>query len=93
MSIYRFQMSQRADGMDVATFGKLSEGSRNGASCKLARSMVALGLPDQPVELARGERVSLTYPSLHALAKLTFTESAGHPRAMKWVPHPLAGKS
>ncbi|GBR03921.1 hypothetical protein [Acetobacter oeni] len=87
---YCFIMSQRSDGMDMATFGKFSASSRNGASCKLARALVDAGAPDAPVRLMRGGRPVITCPSLRTLSEQTFTEATGHPRMVKWVPHPMA---
>lgn len=85
---YFFKMSQHADGRDEATFGQFSERSRNGASCKLARTLIAEGAPDAPVRLMRNGITVLEYSSLHALAGKTFTETAGRPRMTKWAPHP-----
>lgn len=88
ISHYSFEISQRSDGMDVASFGRFSERSRNGASCKLARTLVSEGAPDAPVRLMRCGVTVLEYNSIHALAGRTFTETAGRPRMTKWVPHP-----
>ncbi|MCU4161275.1 hypothetical protein AiwAL_14375 [Acidiphilium sp. AL] len=49
--------------------------SRNGATMKLARMLVADGCPDQPVEArGRDDGLRFTVPSLHRLARLTISE-------------------
>lgn len=85
---YFFKLDQQADGRDTASFGQFLETSRNGASCKLARTLVSKGAPDAPVRLTRNGVMVLEYNSLHALAEKTFTETAGRPRMVKWAPHP-----
>lgn len=87
---YLFTMTQRADGMDQASMGDIFERSRNGASCKLARTLVEKGNPDGPVHLVRSGVTVLVYNSLHALAQKTFTEATGRPRMIKWTAHPSA---
>ncbi|NHN93793.1 hypothetical protein [Acetobacter sicerae] len=82
---YRFQMTQRADGMDIARFGKFEASSRNGASCKLARILVEAGANDAPVLMMRGTVACVRYRSLHWLATKTISEATGHPRMVDWV--------
>jgi len=52
--------------------------SRHGAPNKLARQLVAAGIPDQPMEACdrRSGLKALTYRSFHAAAKWTYTEGA-----------------
>ena len=59
--------------------------SRNGASCKLARVLVAAGCPDQPWETRtpQGQRC-LFGTSLHGLARATLSDN----RFVRWQPRP-----
>ena len=84
------------DGMDVAeaTFAAQSytATSRNGATMKLARMLVADGCPDQPVEARFGDgRLRFTAPSLHRLVTLTIEEGDRGIRYRRWKPSPMGG--
>ena len=57
--MYKFTMKTRSDGQDEASCDGLVAISRNGASCKLARMMVAEGMEDGPVVLMIGDTVSM----------------------------------
>jgi hypothetical protein len=49
--------------------------SRRGAPHELARTLVAAGIPDQPVRVEHvGLRGHMAYPSLHRMADVTYTE-------------------
>lgn len=65
---------------------RFSARSRSGAPFELARQLVAVGLPDQPVEIfTQGVRGCVGYRSLHKIATLTIAESATKAvRTAKW---------
>lgn len=84
--MYKFTMKTRSDGQDEASCGDLVAVSRNGASCKLARMMVAQGMVDGPVTLMSGDTVSMEFPSLYWLAGKTYSEGQNRPRMVDFVP-------
>lgn len=84
--MYKFTMKTRSDGQDEASCGGLVAVSRNGASCKLARMMVAEGMVDRPVALMSGDTVSMEFPSLSWLAGKTYSEGQNRPRMIDFVP-------
>lgn len=84
--MYQFAMKTSPDGQDEASCGDLVAVSRNGASCKLARMMVADGMEDAPVTLMSGGTVSMEFPSLFWLAGKTYTEGQNRPRMIDFVP-------
>lgn len=84
--MYKFTMKTRPDGKDEASCGDLVAASRNGASCKLARMMVAEGMVDAPVTLMSGDTVSMEFPSLYWLAGKTYTEGQNRPRMIDFIP-------
>lgn len=84
--MYQFTMKTRHDGQDEASCGDLVAVSRNGASCKLARMMVAEGMEDAPVALMVGDTVSMEFPSLSWLAVKTYSEGQNRPRMIDFVP-------
>lgn len=84
--MYKFTMKTRSDGQDEASCGGLVAVSRNGASCKLARMMVAEGMKDGPVVLMSGDTVNMEFPSLHWLAGKTYSEGQNCPRMVDFVP-------
>lgn len=54
--------------------------SRHGAANALARELVAAGIPDAPMEVRyEGLAGTMRYPSFHAAAGWTFSESASTP--------------
>lgn len=84
--MYKFTMKTRSDGQDEASCEDLVAISRNGASCKLARMMVAEGMKDGPVTLMSGDTVSMEFPSLHWLARKTYSEGQSRPRMIDFAP-------
>lgn len=80
-------MTQRADGTDIARHGAFEASSRNGASMKLARMMVAEGVEDQPWQVIWDDgRVRFSGASFHHLALWTATEGdVGRPRFTPFV--------
>lgn len=84
--MYTFMMKTRSDGQDEASCNGLVAISRNGASCKLARMMVAEGMKDEPVVLMSGDTVSMEFPSLYWLAGKTYSEGQNRPRMVDFVP-------
>jgi hypothetical protein len=64
-----------------------TETSRNGAPNELARTLVAHGFPDQPVEIVDDDfgMIVFRYRSLHAMAKWTY-EGGGR---RKWRDRPF----
>lgn len=66
----KFRAVVEVDGIEFAAI------SRRGASCALARKLVAAGVPDQPMQVhdANG-RLLFQWPSLHQAAGLTYAES------------------
>lgn len=84
--MYQFTMKTRSDGQDEASCGGLAAVSRNGASCKLARMMVAKGMDDAPVTLMSGDTVSMEFRSLYWLAGKTYSEGQNRPRMIDFVP-------
>ena len=84
--MYKFTMKTRPDGKDEASCDGLVAVSRNGASCKLARMMVAEGMKDGPVALMSGDTVSMEFPSLYWLAGKTYSEGQNRPRMIDFVP-------
>jgi hypothetical protein len=67
-----------------------SEASRSSCIAKLARALVAAGIPDQPwIAVAPTGTVALRGRSLHGIAKTTITESDRGGLARRiWHPHP-----
>ncbi len=59
--------------------------SRHGATCALAREMVAAGVPDAPMIVHEDDRItpSLTIASFHRHAKRTYSEPADRPLHMR----------
>lgn len=84
--MYKFTMKARSDGQDEATCGGLVAVSRNDASCKLARMMVAEGMEDGPVTLMSGDTISMEFPSLYWLAGKTYSEGNSRPHMIDFVP-------
>lgn len=84
---YDFEMTQRPDGADVATWGGHSAPSKNGASAKLARMLVDAGSEDGGIRLMRAGKVAMVFKSLHFLAGRTYAEGSGSPRQTKFVPN------
>lgn len=84
--MYKFTMKTCPDGKDEASCNGMVAVSRNGASCKLARMMVADGMEDAPVTLMNGDTVSMEFPSLFWLAGKTYTEGHNRPRMIDFVP-------
>lgn len=84
--MYKFAMKTRPDGQDEAICGDKRSISRNGASCKLARMMVAEGMENGPVTLMSGDTVSMEFPSLYWLAGKTYSEGNARPRMVDFVP-------
>ena len=84
--MYKFMMKTRPDGQDEASCSGMVAVSRNGASCKLARRMVAEGMEDAPVTLMSGDTSSMEFPSLFWLAGKTYTEGRNRPRMVDFVP-------
>ncbi len=84
--MYKFTMKTRSDGQGEASCNGLVAISRNGASCKLARMMVAEGMEDGPVVLMSGDTVSMEFPSLYWLAGKTYSEGQNRPRMIDFVP-------
>lgn len=75
----QFAISEAVAGADTASTiyaGRtFTASSRNGASMKLARLLVAAGCPDQPVEVRWPDGAPrFSARSLHRLAELTITE-------------------
>lgn len=67
---------------------KFETRSARGASCELARELIAAGAPDGPWQcINEGGRRTIFGPSLHRLAKLTITSDG---RFATWKPHPMA---
>lgn len=67
------------DGLDIAEADHAGErftaSSRNGATLKLARALVAAGAPDEDVSVYGAEgKLRFTAPSLHGLAAWTIKE-------------------
>lgn len=83
--MYKFTMKTRSDGQDEASCNGLVAISRNGASCKLARMMVAEGMEDGPVVLMSGDTVSMEFTSLYWLAGKTYSEGNARPRMIDFV--------
>lgn len=53
----------------------------------LARLIVNEGFPDDSVQVVSLDNLSVIYPSLHSLAKLTIAESSTRPiTTRKWHP-------
>ena len=84
--MYKFTMKTRPDGQDEASCGDLVAVSRNDASCKLARMMVAHGMEDGPVTLMSGDTVSMEFHSLYWIAGKTYSEGQSRPRMIDFVP-------
>lgn len=84
--MYQFTMKTRSDGQDEASCNGLVAISRNGASCKLARMMVAKGVADGHVVLMSGDTVSMEFPSLYWLAGKTYSDGKNRPRMIDFVP-------
>lgn len=62
--------------------------SRYGASCALARALVAAGVEDQPFDVLSPEgRLLRRWPSLHAAAESTFSEGKVPLHRAKFVPY------
>jgi hypothetical protein len=94
---YRIDLSQRADGMDIAAADwggqRLVAASRNGAHMALARTLCDSGAPDGPwTTFAPGSDAARTVgASLHRLADLTIRETTsgkGSLKVAKWQPYP-----
>jgi hypothetical protein len=66
------------------------ESSRSSCVAKLARALVAAGIPDQPWQaVSPNGTVALRGRSLHGIAKTTITESdRGGLGRRTWHPHP-----
>ena len=71
---YVFEMEDAGNGMDRATWGDFEATSKNGASCALARKVVAAGEEDGTVALTRGGRVVMQINSLHGWATQSYSE-------------------
>ena len=84
--MYKFTMKTRPDGQDEASCNGMVAVSRNGASCKLARMMVAEGMEDAPVTMMSGDTVSMEFSSLYWLAGKTYAEGQSRPRMTDFVP-------
>ncbi len=69
--------------------------SHSSASCALARRLVEAGIADQPVRASQSGVVGfIEWPSLHAMATRTISESATLPiRSVKWREFSDAGFS
>lgn len=83
--MYNFTMKTRSDGKDESSCGGMVAVSRNGASCKLARMMVAEGMEDAPVTLMSGDTVSMEFPSLSWLAGKTYSEGQNRLRMVDFA--------
>ena len=66
-----------------ATVGGVAYSERSRSSCiaKLARTLVAAGVPDQPWQALRGR-------SLHGIAKTTIMEGKRGLQRVAWQPYP-----
>ena len=65
--------------------------SRNGATCELARILVAAGLPDDEMELYTAGKLALTIRSFHRHAQRTYREGPNEPlHSVRWYPYPDA---
>lgn len=73
---YVFEMDDAGNGMDRATWGDMTTTSKNGASCALARKIVATGAEDGTVALTRAGRVVMNINSLHGWATQSYSEGA-----------------
>jgi hypothetical protein len=83
----RIEMSQRADGADIARFGDYQAISRHGAEMALARELVAAGFPDSAWCTECRGQVRLHGSSLYALARLTVSEGDSQRVTFKrWQP-------
>jgi hypothetical protein len=73
---YRFALSHRFGGFDIAECNGLRAISRNGAEMELARMLIAAGHPDGPWEAADAKtcRKRLYGGSIARLAQLTISE-------------------
>jgi len=62
--------------------------SRNGASCALARVLVAAGIPDQPVIVREPAlRTGLRRASLHEMARWTYSDREVPLTRNRWHPY------
>jgi len=62
--------------------------SRSGATTALARVLVEAGVPDQPVQVYDQGRKTLFWPSLHKMAKWTYTEGNEPLRRKPYAAYP-----
>jgi hypothetical protein len=91
MNAYRFALGQRSDGVDTAEAEWCGQHYRanatNGATMKLARTLVSARAPDGPWQAERGGRVALAGPSLHRLACTTVVQDERGERFVRWRPY------
>ena len=73
---YVFEMSDNGNGTDRATWGDMATTSKNGASCSLARKIVATGAEDGTVVLVRAGKVLMNINSLYGWATQSYSEGA-----------------
>jgi hypothetical protein len=94
--------SETVDGVTVAVRGRRRDvatatwderqfraTSNRGATCELARLLVAAGCPEQPWQGTRNGARVLFGPSLHDWARWTYTETRSGPKRVRW--HPYTG--
>ena len=85
--MYHFNIGTLTDGKDFAEWHGVKVTSRNGASCKLARLLVANGKDDEPATLWNGGTRSMVIPSLHGWAGKTYSGGDSTPRLIKHAPY------
>ena len=86
--MYDFTIGTQSNGLDWAVYGEFTEQSRHGSSCKLARTLVANGFEDGEVILWNNGTKSMIFPSLHELAKKTYSEGSCSVRMKTFTPFP-----